>query len=173
MKKILSIGILFVIMALSTNTIVNAVTSAELPNELYNRGAKYGVTTSEKIKMERYLSDYPVTDEEANAILSKAGEAANLMDSFGKTKIGDLTKSEFNQLKTIANEVAEILDVTLVFKNNSVEIYKNGKLIEVIKNKNGKLVYTGNKTNIILVVSLATVLALVAGIIARKKFVNE
>lgn len=173
MKKILSIGILFVIMALSTSTIVNAVTSAELPNELYNRGAKYGVTVSDKIKMERYLSDYPVSDEDAGRILSKAGEAARLMDSFGKTRISDLTKSEFNQLKTIANEIAEILDITLVFKSNSVEIYKNGKLIEVIKTKNGKLVYTGNKTNIILVVSLATVLALVTGIIARKKLVNE
>lgn len=172
MKKILSIGILFVIMVLNT-TMVSAVTSEELPNELYNRGAKYGVTVSDKVKMERYLSDYPVTDEEAGQILSKAGEAARLMDSFGKTKISDLTKSEINQLKTIANEVAEILDVTLVFKSNSVEIYKNGKLIEVIRAKDGKLVYTGNKTNIILVVSLAAILALIIGIIARKKFVNE
>lgn len=172
MKKILSIGILFVIMILNT-TIVHAVTSAELPDELYKRGAKYGVTVSEKVKMERYLADYPVTDEEAGQILAKAGEAARLMDSFGKTKISDLTKSEFNQLKTLANEIAEILDVTLVFKSNSVEIYKNGKLIEVIRSKNGKLVYTGNKTNIILVVSIATVLALILGIIARKKFVNE
>ncbi len=51
---------------------VNATTNDNLAETLYNIGAKYGMTKADKVKIERYLADYPVTESEANAIVAKS-----------------------------------------------------------------------------------------------------
>lgn len=173
MKKLLSIAIIFIMVAMLATTVVNATTSSTLANELYAIGSKYGMTSAEKVKIERYLADNTVTDEQANQVIAKANEAAKIMDEAGVTNINDLTKEQKNQLKTKANEAASILGLTLTFKSGTVEIYKDGKLIETLgASDSGKLVYTGNNTNAILVVSSIVAVALSAGFIARKKIAN-
>ena len=95
------------------------------------------------------------------------------MEDAGKTNINSLTNEEKNQLKAKANEAASILGLTLTFKSGTVEIYKNGKLIDTVGASNsGKLVYTGNNTSAILVVSSIVAVALTANFVARKKFAN-
>ena len=71
----------------------------------------------------------------------------------------------------IANEAASIVGLTLTFKNGTVEIYKDGKRIEALSLNSGKLAYTGNNVNLVLVVS-SVVVALAAGFTIRKKFAN-
>ena len=74
---------------------------------------------------------------------------------------------------TIAKSAAEIANVKLVFKTGSVEIYdQNGKLIETITENNGKLAYTGNNVNIVLVVSVIATIALAITVVAKKKIVD-
>lgn len=170
MKKVLTISILAVMLVLMVVTGVNATTNDNLAETLYNMGAKYGMTKSDKLKIERYLADYPVTESEANAIVAKAEEAVKVMEDAGVTDYTKLSKAQKDQIKSIANEAASIVDVTLVFKTKEVEIYKNGKLIETVSNNNGKLAYTGNN-NIVLVVSSIAVIAL-ASVVARKKLAN-
>lgn len=173
MKKFLSMIITFLVIAILATTVVNATTSATLADELYALGSKYGMTSADKIKIERYLADNTVTDEQANAVMEKAREAAKIMDDAGETNVNELTKDQKNQLKSKANEAASILGLTLTFKSGTVEVYKNGKLIETLGvNNSGKLVYTGNNTNAILVVSSIVAVALTAGFVARKKFAN-
>ena len=82
-----------------------------------------------------------------------------------------LSKEQKAEIKTIANQAASIVDVTLTYKSGSVEIYKNGKLIETVTNNNGKLAYTGNN-NLGLVVSSIAVIALASVAVARKKLAN-
>ena len=53
MKKILSIAIVFVMVAVLATTAVNAATSSTLANDLYTIGSKYGMTSAEKVKIER------------------------------------------------------------------------------------------------------------------------
>ena len=170
MKKVLTISILAVMLVLMVVTGVNAANNDNLAETLYNMGAKYGMTKSDKVKIERYLADYPVTESEANAIVAKAEEAAKVMEDAGVTDYTKLSKAQKDQLKSIANEAASIVNVTLVFKTKAVEVYKNGKLIETVSNNNGKLAYTGNN-NIVLVVSSIAVIAL-ASVVARKKLAN-
>ena len=76
------------------------------------------------------------------------------------------------KVKSLANETAGIIGLTLKFKAREVEIYKNGKLIETARYDGDKLVYTGNNVNAVLVVSSVVVIALVAGFALRKKFAN-
>ena len=171
MKKLLTISILAIALVLMAVTGVNATTNDNLAETLYNIGAKYGMTKADKVKIERYLADYPVTESEANAIVAKANEAAKVMDEAGVTDFSKLPKDKKAEIKTIANQAASIVGVTLTYKSGSVEIYKNGKLIETVTNNNGKLAYTGNN-NMVLVVSSIAVIALASVAVARKKLAN-
>lgn len=168
MKRLTS-AILFVVALILMATTVSATTSAELAQKLYDMGAKYGMTSADKVKIERYLADYPVTDEQANQIVAEAEKAVKICEEAGVKNYNDLSATQKEELKAIANKVASIVDVTLTFKGKTVEIYKNGKLIETITNNSGKLAYTGNKGNIVLVVSGVAVIALAAGFVAKKK----
>ena len=172
MKKLLTISILAVMLVLMAVTGVNATTNDNLAETLYNMGSKYGMTTSDRVKIERYLADYPVTEDEANAIVAKAEEAVAVMEAAGVTDYKELTADQKNQLKSIANEAASIIGVTLVFRTGAVDVYKDGTLIETATLSNsGKLAYTGNN-NIVLVVSAIAAIALVSVAVARKKLAN-
>lgn len=169
MKKTLIISILVAIILMAFATIVNAATSATLAEELYAKGQKYGITAADKVKIERYLSENPVTDEQANSLVAKADEAIAKMESAGVTNYDDLTTAQKDELKAIATSAADIVDVKLVFKKGSVEIYDNtGKLIETVGENNGKLAYTGNNLNVVLVTSVIAIIALAITVVSKR-----
>lgn len=168
MKKFLTVSLLFVMLVMAFGGVANAATTSTLADELYAKGAKYGMTTADKVKIERYLAEYPVTDAEADAILAKADEAVAVMERAGVTSYDKLTTAQKDELKAIAKSAAEIVDVTLVFKVGSVEIYKDGKLIETVTENNGKLAYTGNSVNSVLVVSVIAIIALAITVVAKR-----
>lgn len=173
MKKLVTVSLLFVMLVLALATGVQAATSATLADELYAKGQAYGMTASDKVKVERYLSENPVTDDEANAIIAKADEAVAVMTNAGATNYDDLTTEQKNELKSIATSAADIIDVKLVFKTGSVEIYDNtGKLIETVTENNGKLAYTGNNINVVLVVSIIAIIALAITVVAKRTIAN-
>lgn len=172
MKKTLTIALLVVMAIMAFATVVNAATTSTLADELYSKGAKYGMTSADKVKIERYLAENKVTDAQADKILAKADEAIAVMEKAGVTSYSKLTDSQKSEIKSIATEAAKEVDLKLVFKTRSVEIYNaDGKLVETISNTNGKLAYTGNTLNIALVASVISIVA-VAAVVARKKLVN-
>lgn len=173
MKKTLIVSILMSIILFVGASVVSAATTETLADELYVKGKKYGMTTADKVRIERYLSENPVTDEQANQIMSKADEAVAVMENAGVTNYNKLTQDKKSELKTIAKETADIVDAKLVFKSGSVEIYDaNGKLIETVAQNNGKLAYTGNNSvNVVLTVSVIAMIAL-AITVGGKKIAN-
>ena len=188
MKKILTISILFVMMVALCTTMVSAVTSAELPDQLFALASKYGATAADKIKIERFLADNTVTDAQAEQIMTKANEAVKIMEEAGVTDVRKLSTEKKNQLKTIANEAASIVGLTLTFEKEQVKVYKDGKLLETItassttsaagSSTNGttqgaKLVYTGSNSYKVLAIGSVVVVALATIAIARKKVVND
>jgi hypothetical protein len=172
MKKIISMVVLFVVIAMVATTVVNATTNSTLADELYKIGSKYGITSADKVKIERYLADNPVTDEEANTVVAKAEEAAKVMDDAGVTDVKSLSAEQKSKVESLANEAASAVGVTLNFKSGAVEVYKDGKLIETVTSVDGKLAYTGNSVNVALVVSSIAVVALATTLVVRKKIVN-
>ena len=169
MKKTLSVVLLVIIAVMALATGVNAATSSTLADELYSKGAKYGMTSADKVKIERYLAENPVTDSQANELLAKADEAIAVMEKAGTTDINKLTDAQKDQLKSIANSAASIVDVKLVFKKGTVEIYDNkGKLIETVGQNNGKLAYTGNNVNVVLTTSVIAVIALAITVVTKR-----
>ena len=173
MKKSLVISILTAIIVMACATLVNAATTSTLADELYAKGQKYGMTTADKVKIERYLSENPVTDEQANSLVAKADEAIAIMEKAGTTNYDELATAQKDEIKSIATSAADIIDVKLVFKKKTVEIYDNaGKLIETVGQNNGKLAYTGNNVNVVLTTSVIATIAL-AITVATKRTVHE
>ena len=171
MKKTLLSVILFVIVALFATTMVNATTGAELPEAIYNKGSKYGVTQSHKVKMERYIAKHPVTDEQANQVMAKVDEVVAVLEKAGVTNIADLSSADLKKVQDISTEAAAIVNVKIVWRGSTVDIYYNGKVEDTLSfSKN--MTNTGDETNIALVVSSVAVVALAAGLVIRKKIVN-
>lgn len=175
MKKTLTIVALMVIVTMLTISGVNAATSATLADELYSKLSAYGATAADKVKVERYLADNAVTDAQADAILAKADEAIAVMKAEGVTDVTKLSAEAKNQVKTIAQSAASQAGLTLTFSQGKVEIYNAaGKLIETVTVSNtGKLAYTGNNVNTILVVSSVAIIALAVAVVAKKSLKAE
>ena len=174
MKKILITTLLFIIVA-TCSTMARATTSQELPSKIYEIGAKYSVTESHKLKMERFLAKYPATDEQCDKVMEKVYAVAKIFEDAGVTRLGDLPEAKLKEVQNLSTEAATILNVKIVWKSNCVEIYYNGKVIDVIYYDGNKLAYTGNQVNLVngaLVVSSVAAVALAAGVAYRKKFAN-
>ena len=176
MKKIITIATIFILVAMLATTMVNAATTDSLVNDLYALTSKYGVTEADKIKAERFLSDNSITDEQANQIYAKAKEAIKVLEEAGVTDVKkldtQLTKEQKLKFQSLCQETADIVGVTLTYRNGTAEVYKNGKKVEVFYFTDGKLAYTGNNINIVLVVSSVAVIALATVYIVRKKKAN-
>lgn len=174
MKKIVSsIVMLAIMLTMFLGTSVNAATTDELVDKIYSMGQPYGLTSSDKVRLERFLADNPVTEAEADTLIAKAEEAVAVMENAGATSVSELTREQKNELQGIAKEAASIVGVNLVFKAGTVEIYKDGKLVESISNNYGKLAYTGNNISTVAVVSLVAIFALAIGLVfARRRVAN-
>ena len=169
MKKSFIITILTAIIIMACATAVNAATTNTLADELYAKGKKYGMTTADKVKVERYLAENPVTDEQANSLVAKADEAIAIMEKAGTTNYDELATAQKDEIKSIATSAADIIDVKLVFKKKTVEIYDNtGKLIETVGQNNGKLAYTGNNVNVVLTTSVIATIALAITVVTKR-----
>ena len=110
MKKILVMMSIIIAVMLIGAMNVNAATNAELVNKVYSIGSKYGLTSADKVKIERYLADNPVTEAEADTLISKAEEIDSIMESAGVTDPTKLTQADKDRIQSIANEAAAILD---------------------------------------------------------------
>ncbi len=160
MKKIF-ISLIVMLTIILTISAVKA-TKETLAEELYAKFKEYGATEAEKVKVERYLSENEVTDEQAKEILNKADEIIEVIKTENVRDVTKLSKEAKNKIKKIAQEAANIIELKLVFYKNKVEIYSSkGKLIEVVTMSNaGKLAYTGNNilnTSVYLVVLMVLV----------------
>ena len=85
MKKIKIIVAMLIAIIIMGTANVFAATTNELINEVYSIGSKYGLTNSDKVKIERYLRDNPVTEAEADKLIEKAKEIDSIMQKAGTT----------------------------------------------------------------------------------------
>ena len=168
MKKIISIALLIVVLLGTLAVNVNAATTDSV-NEIYTIGSKYGMTENDKQQLQNFIDRNEITEAQATKLVEKAKEAEAVMTAAGKTNYSDLTTAQKDQLKSIANSAASEVGVSLVFKTQGVEIWKNGKKLMVVTNHDGKLAYTGNSLNIVAItVSSVAAIALAAVIIKKR-----
>ena len=168
MEKMLLMTILFVIIALFFTNVVSASTSNELPELIYTKCAKYGITDGFKVEMERFLKKHPISDAQTDAFLIKIDEIVSIMETARVNNLSGLSATELKTVQDLAREAASLLDVKLVWNNVKAEAYYDGKLIDVLVFES-RLPYTGENINIALIVSTVAVCVLTACVLARKK----
>lgn len=153
----------------TTNTTSTKTNTANSVDAIYEIGAKYGMTAKDKQELQNFIDRNGITDAQVEKLLVKTQEVEKVMVEAGTTDYNKLTKAQKDQLKAIANEAASEIGVSLVFRSKAVDIYKDGKKVLVITNNNGKLSYTGNRSNIaVIAVSSVAVIAL-AAVVLRKR----
>ena len=166
MKKFITMAILFVVVMVACMTVVNASSSATLPDELYAIGSQYGMTVSKKTDMERYLKRHPLSDADCNKILELAQEADGIMKSYG---VHDVK----SKLKSLAVQAADIAGVTLKFEARDVKVFDSeGNEITSFSESdstNPAGANTGANINVALVASMLAAIALAATVITKKR----
>ena len=169
MKKTLTIAVLFVMLVTLVLTGVKAVTGATLADEIYKKLSSYGMSNSDKVRIERYVKD--ISEEKANVILSKVDAAVGIMQQENVTDFRKLSAQSRSQVQALAQEAANTIGYSLTFENGAVEVYNNeGKLVETVSmTNNGSLAYTGNNS-VVLVASSIAVIALATIVVAKTKF---
>lgn len=163
MRKSVKICLLLVAVLMLFTASVSATTTDELVEYLSKEhtvaGKKVKISAENKVKLERYFKEYPVSSAEADSIIVKVEEAKKIMDDAGVSDPTKLSQADKDKIIDLANEVADILDVTIEYNSGEVKVYKEGTLIGTVSINQGKLVYTGNSSNTIVAISIVAVVA--------------
>ncbi len=169
MKKLISIAILFVMVMTVATTMVSAVTSATLVDELYAIASKYGIS---KARIERNVKAFSLDDTQAEQILAEAKKADAIMTEAGVTDPTKLTQEDRNKLAEIADTVTSLIPGSgWTVKNGNIVITKNGEVVDEVP-LNSDAPYTGSNVSTVLVVSSVAILALATVFVVRRKIAN-
>lgn len=157
---------------------VNAATESELLNYLSKdftvAGETISISESDKVKVERYLNENEVTEEQADNIIAKVDEVIAIMNEAGESDITKLSREDKDKIISIANGVADELGLTLSYDASSktLSVYKNGKLVEASSLTSGdKLVQTG-ATHYEYIAIPAVALIAIAIVVAKRAKAN-
>jgi len=169
MNKVAKVFALVLFMVLALATAVNASANEDLLKELsktYTVGGKeISISAADKVKIERYLADNPVTEAEKDTIISKLNAIVDIMNSENVSDPGKLSAAKKTEAMNLAKEAASAIDLKLVMdtNTNTIDVYNaEGKLLESAKIEQGKLSYTGNSSIVYVVVAIIAVAAVVA-----------
>ena len=178
MKKVVSFFIAMIKLIISA-TYVGAASGSEILLNYAKKshkvvGKEMTLSSSDRVKLERFLNDNPISEAEANSVISKAEEVIKTANDSGVNDISKLSKADKEKIIATANEAASILGVTLKFSNNNVEVYKDGQKIESLTLNSGKLAYTGNNASALALSGIAIIaVAMAFGIKkGKEKYAN-
>lgn len=175
MKKLLKIFVLVALIAMLATTTVKATVNDEFLKELYKPrtvgGKEFVISSADKVRIERYLSEHELTEAQKNTVLEKFQAIIDIMNSENVSDPAKLSKANKDKAIKLAEEGAAALNLKLVADTvtNTIKIYDaNGKLIESATIEKGKLTYTGNNA-IVVVAPVVALIAVATFVVVRKK----
>lgn len=178
MRKVLTVALLIVLVLTLASTIVKATTQSELEAYLTKThtiaGKEVSLTDADKVKVERYLSENTLTEEQVAAIKAKVDEGIAIMEKAGVSDYTKLKKEDKTTLLNIAKEAATIAGLTLTInsKDGTIEIYKGTTLIEATSFQRNKLVQTGENNFVWIGLAGIAIIAIATTIIVKKVRTN-
>ena len=174
MKKTLTVLLLIVLVMMMATTVQASASDdllAFLSKSFTVAGEKVSLSAADKVKIERYLADNPVTESEASAIEAKVNETVSYLDQTGVSKVEDLTSAQKDKVMSLVNEAAGVIDLTVSYSSadKAFGIYKDGELIDSVSASDA-LATTGG-INVACVVAVVAIIAVAATLVVKK--VNE
>lgn len=174
--------------AYTNDNVIAYITKAHTVN-----GRTVQLSSSQRESLKQYLQNNPVTDAEANEIITKLDTAKAKIDNSGATNLSQLSDSVKAEVVSLVKEAGSIagLDVQVDTTNEIVTIKdsKGNTIISATSYSqfNGdvkssttsgtqssstttttKLVYTGNDYSVVLKTIVAIVAIAIAGVIVKK-----
>lgn len=176
MKKLATVTLLIVMLVAFLAGTVNAATESELLEYLSQEftvgGETISISESDKVKIERYLNENEVTEEQADYVIAKVDEAVSILQSAGETDLTKLSREDKDSLISIANDAASELGLSVSYDASSktISIYKDGSLIESVSIYSGsELVQTGSTNYVFYAILAVAVIALATAGVKRVK----
>ena len=175
MKKIISLFILMIVTIIVCMSTVQATSKEDLINYLASphvvAGKTVQLSSSQMVKVKRYLDQYEITSEQANAIIGKAEQAIALMNKANVSNPKQLSKEDQNKLMSLVSQATSNLELSVNYNTTSEEISisKDGKLIDVVQTNQTKLVQTGYDYTNVIIVSAIVSGVLLCYIVIRKE----
>ena len=173
MKKIIQI-LLVVTLSLTFVLPASAKTNSKLlayAKETHLIGNKlYTLSSSDLVKVERFLATNDISDRDADIIISKANSIKMILNSENVSDITKLRKAKKDEIFTLAKEAASTIGITLTYDNSDkvIVLYKDGVKIEALS-LNPYLKQTGKSNNLILGLSLTLILSTGLIFIGKRK----
>ena len=181
MKKVLKIALVFVIVLLCSVTVVKAATNEDLiacAKKNYDiNGKTYTLKAADRVKVERILKQYPVTDEQADQIIGMVDEGVEVLRKANLTDPTKLSKADKEKLLDLGQRAARIAGFELTYdaKTDALSLYRDGVLVDQATTSDA-LVQTGSKDYSYIVYAGAgvAVIAIVGFVVytAKKNKVN-
>lgn len=121
-------------------------------------GEDVTLPNSEIVKVERFLSQNTITDDEALNVINKLEAIKEIINNEGIKDITKLSKSKKQEIMILAEEAASIVGATISYDNTEkvIAIYKDGIMIENVS-LSPYLKQTGTSNNEIILYSLMAV----------------
>ena len=136
MRKVLKIVLIFAILLLCNVTVAKAATNEDLiayTKKSFEVGeSSISLKAADKVKVERYLRQYPVTDNQADQIINKIDAGISILKAAKVTDPTKLPKDKKQELLSLGQQAAKIAGAELTYdaKNDAVSIYRDGVLID-------------------------------------------
>lgn len=176
MRRILKVALIFVIAILCLATVVKAATNEDLiayAKKNFNiNGADYTLKAADKVKVERILKQYPVTDEQAEEIIGIIDEGVAILRAASLTDPTKLSQSDKDKILALGQKAAKIAGFELTYnaKTDALSLYRDGVLVDQATTSDA-LVQTGdaNYSYIVYAIAGVAVIAIVAFVVYTKK----
>ena len=174
MNKVLKITLILMAILLCTVSTVKAATTNELiakASETYTiAGKEVKLSEADLVKVKRYFTEYPVSSENADKIISKIDEAVALMNKEGVSDPTKLSKAKKEELLNIASEAAKLAGASISYDatNKSIAVYKDGKQYDAVSLNSYKFVSTG-ANNMGIIISSGVAIIAIATVIGYRK----
>lgn len=176
MRKVLKITLVFAILLFCFATASKAATNQDLidyaTKEFDVNGKSVSLKAADKVKVERNLKKYPVTDDQADQIIEKIDAGVNILRSEDVTDPTKLTKGAKERLLNLGQQAARIAGFELTYdaKSDALSLYRDGVLIDQATTSDA-LVQTGSENYSYIVYAIAgvAVVAIALFVVYTKK----
>jgi len=173
MRKVLKIALVFAILLFCNITVAKAATNEDLiaytKKSFDVNGSTVTLKAADKVKVERYLKQYPVTENQADQIIGKIDAGISLLRAANVTDPTKLSKEKKQELLSLGQQAAKIAGAELTYdaKTDAISIYRDGVLIDQATTSDA-LVQTGNKDYSYVVYAVASVAVIAIAVFALR-----
>ncbi len=175
MKKTIKILMLTMLLIALLVPMVKATTQSELEEYVLGThkiaGKDVSLSAENKGKVKNFFKNNTLTDDQCTKIKAKIDEIIAIMNKANVSEPAKLSSKDKSDIISLGQAAASIANCKLVVDtaNNTIELYKDGVLIDSTSTNPGQLVQTGTPNYAYVIVPSVAIIAVAVAFVIRKK----